>query len=88
MGFLSAFFFHHSVGLLTEGVVTGLDRGRFETTAIFLQPHPKSAGGASRKVRPGEGDHGGDGDGVYEAVRRRTEHVLDIPSRRYFTLRA
>ncbi|CAM9822261.1 unnamed protein product, partial [Hapterophycus canaliculatus] len=43
VGFLSAFFYHHSVGLLTEGVVTRLDRRRFETTAIFLQPHPTSA---------------------------------------------
>ncbi|CAN0391068.1 unnamed protein product, partial [Scytosiphon promiscuus] len=43
VGFLSAFFYHHSVGLLTEGVVTRLDRRRFETTAIFLQPHPISA---------------------------------------------
>ncbi|CAM9573588.1 unnamed protein product, partial [Phaeothamnion confervicola] len=41
VGFLSAFFFWHSVGLLTEGVVTGLDRRRFDVTAIFLQPQPR-----------------------------------------------
>lgn len=69
VGFLSAFFFHHSVGLLMEGVVTRLDRHRFETTAIFLQPHPKA------------GEDGGE-DRVYEVVRRGAEHVLDIPSSR------
>lgn len=69
VGFLSAFFFHHSVGLLMEGIVTRLDRHSFETTAIFLQPHPKA------------GEDGGE-DWVYEVVRRGAEHVLDIPSSR------
>lgn len=69
VGFLSAFFFHHSVGLLMEGVMTRLDRHRFETTVIFLQPHPNSGGDGGK-------------DRVYEVVRREAEHVLDIPSSR------
>lgn len=87
VGFLSAFFYHHSVGLLVEGVVTRLDRRRFETTAIFLQPHPTSASTAS----PGkgqverestEGIGGSTGDDVYNSVRAGTEHVLDVPVNR------
>lgn len=79
VGFLSAFFFHHSVGLLVQGVVTRLDRRRFETTAIFLQPHPTDASGAA----PGTDPAGRTvGDDVYTRVRERAEHVLDIPSRR------
>lgn len=77
VGFLSAFFFHHSVGLLTEGVITRLDRRRFETTAIFLQPHPTSA---TEETTRGRGD--GSGDDVYTAVRRGTENVLDLPASR------
>lgn len=71
VGFLSGFFCHHSVGLLVEGIVTRLDRRRFETTAIFVQPH--LAGGGSSEW----------GDGVYETVRMKTEHVLDLPVGRY-----
>lgn len=87
VGFLSAFFFHHSVGLLMEGVMTRLDRRRFETTAIFLQPHPTSVS----PMPPGEGsgdgtsaEDGGDsvGDDVYKAVRAGAEHVLDVPVNR------
>lgn len=78
VGFLSAFFFHHSVGLLMQGVITRLDRNRFETTAIFLQPHPATAFEEqdSRKntvMEKTKGDH------VYMAVREQTEAVLDIP---------
>lgn len=83
VGFLSAYFFHHSVGLLVEGVVTRLDRRRFETTAIFLQPHPSAAsldeGGNIGAEGGGRSDGG---DGVYKAVRSRTEHVLDVPASR------
>lgn len=88
VGFLSAFFYHHSVGLLMEGVVTRLDRRRFETTAIFLQPHPTSASAASspgKRLLNGESidSMGGTvGDDVYSAVRTRTEHVLDVPGNR------
>lgn len=78
VGFLSAFFFHHSVGLLTEGVITRLDRRRFETTAIFLQPHPRAA---TEETALGRRD--GRGDDVYTAVRRGTEHVLDLPASRW-----
>lgn len=70
VGFLSAFFFHHSVGLLVEGVATRLDRRRFETTAVFLQPHPTSST---------EGKSTRTGEDVYTAVRAGTEHVLDVP---------
>ncbi|CAN0092911.1 unnamed protein product, partial [Ectocarpus sp. 8 AP-2014] len=90
VGFLSAFFYTHSVGLLVEGVVTRLDRRRFETTAIFLQPHPSSASSASfswRGSREGgvagsggdEGENGAERDHVYDAVRTGVEHVLDVP---------
>ncbi|CAM9506285.1 unnamed protein product [Ectocarpus sp. 12 AP-2014] len=90
VGFLSAFFYTHSVGLLVEGVVTRLDRQRFETTAIFLQPHPSSASSASSSWRGsregGVAGNGGDGkensagrDRVYDAVRTGVEHVLDVP---------
>lgn len=73
VGFLSAFFYHHAVGLLVDGVVTRLDRRRFETTAIFLQPHPTSF----------TASHGGSvGDDVYNAIRAGTEHVLDVSSNR------
>lgn len=87
VGFLSAFFRHHSVGLLVEGVVTRLDRRRFETTAIFLQPQQASTSTASpgKPVRDGgstDSDDGTVGDGVYKAVRSRTEHVLDVPANR------
>lgn len=78
VGFLSAYFFHHSVGLLTKGVITRLDRHRFETTAIFLQPHPRSA--VEEEPARGRGDAGG--DDVYTAVRRGTENVLDVPASR------
>lgn len=74
VGFLSAFFYHHSVGLLVEGVMTRLDRRRFETTAIFLQPHPTSST---------EQKGGSDGDDVYNSIRARTEHVLDVSANRY-----
>lgn len=94
VGFLSAFFYTHSVGLLVEGVVTRLDRRRFETTAIFLQPHPRSASPASSSWRGSRdgGVAGSEGDGressagkdhVYDAVRTRVEHVLDVPLSRY-----
>lgn len=80
VGFLSAFYFHHSVGLLTQGVITRLDRRRFETTAIFFQPHSKDASGwAPGTTSPG----GASGDDVYRNVRGRSEHVLDIPLSRY-----
>lgn len=87
VGFLSAFFFHHSVGLLVEGVVTRLDRRRFETTAIFLQPHPTSVSTAPPGKGPEdreatEGNGGRVGDDVYNAVRTGTEHVLDVPVNR------
>lgn len=87
VGFLSAFFFHHSVGLLVEGVVTRLDRQRFETTAIFLQPHPTSASTASPGKGVGdrestEGNSDSVGDDVYNTVRTGTEHVLDVPVNR------
>lgn len=91
VGFLSAFFYHHSVGLLVEGVVTRLDRGRFETTAIFLQPHPTSdtdvSGPSAGRGAGGEESSGNKGeevrgDDVYRAVRMRTEHVLDVPANR------
>ena len=73
VGFLSAFFYSHSVGLLVEGVVTRLDRRRFETTAIFLQPHPTSFTESNGDSR---------GDDVYNAIRAGTEHVLDVSSNR------
>ena len=81
VGFLSGFFYHHSVGLLVEGVVTRLDRSRFETTAIFLQPHPTGLSmEEDRKFDANGGGSGsGRGDRVYEAIRRETEHVLDLP---------
>ena len=79
VGFLSAFFFSHTVGRLVEGVVTRLDRRRFETTAIFLQPHPTSAT---------ESDGGSGGDDMYNAIRAGTEHVLDVSSNRYLPGRA
>lgn len=87
VGFLSAFFYHHSVGLLTEGVLNRLDRRRFETTAIFLQPHPTSTspvapGEGSKDSRPAEEDGESGGDGVYKAVRAGSEHVLDVPTNR------
>lgn len=93
VGFLSAFFFHHSVGLLVEGVVTRLDRRRFETTAILLQPHPTAASTASPGKGGGdgeraEGDGGSVGDDVYNAVRMGTEHVLDVPMNRCERCRA
>lgn len=34
VGFMSEFFFHHSVGLLMEGVITGLDREKYDVTII------------------------------------------------------
>lgn len=82
VGFLSGFFCHHSVGLLVEGVVTRLDRRRFETTAIFLQPHPAgvfSGEGENGEFNSTSGGSNGGGDDVYETVRRKTEHVLDMP---------
>lgn len=84
VGFLSAFFFHHSVGLLTQGVITRLDQTRFETTAIFLQPHSTWAyGDHFNSTRGFHGRSGG--DDVYTAVREGTENVLDIPAGRYTT---
>ncbi len=87
VGFLSAFFYHHSVGLLTEGVMNRLDRRRFETTAIFLQPHPTSIspvapGEGSRDSQPAEDWGESGGDDVYKAVRAGSEHVLDVPLNR------
>lgn len=42
VGFMSAFFFHHSVGLLLRGVIKRLDRSRFDVTVITLnQPSSK-----------------------------------------------
>ena len=38
VGFLSAFFFRHSVGLLMEGVITGLDRAAFEVFLLPIRP--------------------------------------------------
>lgn len=81
VGFLSAFFFHHSVGLLTQGVITRLDRTRFETTAIFLQPHPTTiseeyGSSGTTDMEKTKGDH------VYMTVREQTEAVLDIPAGR------
>jgi predicted O-linked N-acetylglucosamine transferase (SPINDLY family) len=35
VGFLSSFFFHHSVGLLTRGVIRRLDRNKFFVATIF-----------------------------------------------------
>ncbi|CAM9872834.1 unnamed protein product, partial [Scytosiphon promiscuus] len=89
VGFLSAFFYHHSVGLLTEGVVTRLDRRRFEVTAIFLQPHPISAtdtSASSADIGTGHVESYesindlGVGDDVYRTVREGAEHVLDVPA--------
>lgn len=80
VGFLSAFFFHHSVGLLTHGVITRLDRSRFETTAIFLQPHPTTAYG-ERNLSEGSPE-GWAIDDVYTAVRQGTENVVDLPASR------
>lgn len=81
VGFLSAFFFHHSVGLLTQGVVTRLDRSRFETTAIFLQPYPTTVYGETI-LSNGRPKGRAIGDDVFTAVRQGTENVLDIPAGR------
>lgn len=83
VGFLSAYFFHHSVGLLTEGVVTGLDRRRFETIAIFLQPgFPSVYHGTNGSASDEGGGGGGGGDRVYETIRSGTERLLDLPANR------
>ena len=80
VGFLSGFFYHHSVGLLVEGVVTRLDRRRFETTAIFIQPHPVRVSSENNgDFNATSGGSSERGDGVYETMRRKTEHVLDMP---------
>lgn len=81
VGFLSAFFFHHSVGLLMQGVVTRLDVRCFETTAIFLQPHPTIPSAPGGQSGDRESTETGDDD-VYTAIRERTENVLDIPASR------
>jgi tetratricopeptide (TPR) repeat protein len=36
VGFLSAFFYHHSVGLLMQGVIKGIDRSIFDVYLIFV----------------------------------------------------
>lgn len=36
VAFVSAFFFHHSVGLLLRGVIKNIDRGRFSVTVITI----------------------------------------------------
>ena len=40
VGFLSAFFFHHSVGLLMQGVIKHLRRDIFDVTTIFVTNPP------------------------------------------------
>ncbi|CAM9343582.1 unnamed protein product, partial [Choristocarpus tenellus] len=91
VAFLSAFFFHHSVGLLTKGVILSLDRERFEVTAIFVQPNTAVGAGARPKVEVSIDEYGGDhhvgsgngdgeGDAVYRELRAGVERVLDIPA--------
>ncbi|KAH8064347.1 protein N-acetylglucosaminyltransferase [Aureococcus anophagefferens] len=41
VGFLSAFFFTHSVGLLTAGVVETLDRSRFTVAVLHVAGEPE-----------------------------------------------
>ncbi|CAN0373162.1 unnamed protein product, partial [Discosporangium mesarthrocarpum] len=55
VGFLSAFFFHHSVGLLTKGVILGLPREKFEVTAIFIQPNAAIGAGVNSMAEAGAG---------------------------------
>jgi hypothetical protein len=38
IGFLSAYFYHHSVGLLLQGVIRHLSRDLFSVTTFFLPP--------------------------------------------------
>ena len=38
VGFLSQFFFRHSIGKTSSGLIAQLDRSRFETHALFLSP--------------------------------------------------
>jgi hypothetical protein len=38
VGFLSAYFYHHSVGLLLQGVIKHLSRDLFSVTTFFLPP--------------------------------------------------
>ena len=40
VGFLAAFFFRHSVGLLTEGVIRTLDRRRFHVSVLRIDGEP------------------------------------------------
>lgn len=42
VGFLSAFFYHHSVGLLLRGVIKRLDRGLFDVFVLTVNQGPAS----------------------------------------------
>jgi predicted O-linked N-acetylglucosamine transferase (SPINDLY family) len=41
VGFLSYFFYHHSVGLLMQGVIKNLDPEKFHKTLIYPNDMPK-----------------------------------------------
>jgi len=51
VGFHSAFFYHHSVGLLTQGVICGIDRSLFHVVVFNQDRATIGADSLSNKIR-------------------------------------
>ena len=56
VGFHSAFFFRHSVGLLTEGVIMNIDRSKFHVTVFIQNPEKELHDDVARRIRASADD--------------------------------
>jgi hypothetical protein len=69
VGFLSAFFYHHSVGLLLQGVMKHLSRDLFSVIVFFLPPTTSDRVSEVRKGQPVSVAH-------LSCLRRWSTHVM------------